>query len=135
MADTFIEEDTFLEEFFKKISDEFLIHLGCFQTDNPSKFAMVEFTENQKTIKYIEEKNPLSNLKYMWGFWFWNSEFTEILHSNCQNVSNENEQTLSSLIEEYLIENKVEGIILDKFKYWDLGTFDEINRLIKSLNT
>jgi glucose-1-phosphate thymidylyltransferase len=129
MGDTIISKDDFLLDFVSKIDYSFDISLGCFYTDNPGKFATVRLESG--IVKFCEEKNPMSSNELMWGFWRWTPSFTKQLVRKTKSFKvDSKEQTLSELIFDEISKNQVQGIILHKHKYWDFGTFDEINKYI-----
>lgn len=129
MADTLIEPNDFLIDFYEKINRDYEISLGCFYTDNPGKFATLEMVNG--VVNFCEEKNPESSSNIMWGFWRWSPSFTEKLieATNFHTLVN-GEQTMSEIIREKIKLGMVQGILLDNYKYWDLGTFDEIDSFI-----
>lgn len=131
MADTLIENNDFLIEFNKNVNTKYKISLGCFYTDNPSKFATL--TMKNGIVDFCEEKNPGSRSNIMWGFWRWNPSFSRQLIKSVNSYKlNSEEQTMSEIIQEDISNGFVQGIVLEKYKYWDLGTFDEINKFINS---
>ena len=129
MADTVIEPNNFLIEFYERINSDYEISLGCFYTDNPGKFATLEMVNG--VVNFCEEKNPESKSNIMWGFWRWNPSFTKkLIEASKSHTLVAGEQTMSEIISEEIKLGMVEGILLNNYKYWDLGTFDEIDSFV-----
>lgn len=131
MGDTIIEGSELLREFEHRNDGSFQISLGCFKTNNPEKFGMV--SHNNNIVTSIEDKNPSSEMKYMWGFAFWTEEFTEFFHLLISKSSNLNEEIFSDYLIELINRKQVYCVMLDEFIYYDLGTFDEIRNYLKKV--
>jgi glucose-1-phosphate thymidylyltransferase len=130
MADTIIEPDDFLSRFEIQLDESYEISLGCFITDNPEKFATLSMENG--IVNFIEEKNKYSTNNIMWGFWRWKPDFTPNLFNAVKNYNNfDREQTLSEIITDQVETGKVQGILLNQYKYWDFGTHDEIIKFLK----
>ncbi len=129
MADTLIEPDDFLSKFEEQLDDSFEISLGCFNTNNPEKFATLSMENG--IVNSCEEKNKYSTNNIMWGFWRWKPDFTPKLINAVKNhFELEREQTLSEIITDQIESGKVQGILLSQYKYWDFGTHDEIMQFL-----
>lgn len=130
MADTFIENDDFLINFNKRVSNDFEISLGCFYTNNPSKFATLGHTNG--IVDFCEEKNANSLSNIMWGFWRWNPSFSKKLFDAVKKFNFQyKEQTMSEIIQTEISNKSVQAILLENYTYWDFGTFDEINEFVR----
>jgi glucose-1-phosphate thymidylyltransferase len=124
MPDTIILPNDFLTVFCNKINPLFPINIGCFKTSTPEKYAMI--SEENSIVDFIEEKNPNSILKWMWGFWYWNKEFSSFLRNYIFQSIYDSEITLSEVADSFLREKKIYSVKLHDYRYRDLGTFDEI---------
>lgn len=129
MPDTLISPFGFLTEFLSSINNSKYANIGCFKTNRPEKFAMVQFDENGIATKF-EEKKADSKLSWMWGFWFWKKEVTSHLKSYDFNKNYDYEITLSEVMNPILEINQINVVKMNNFYYRDLGTFDEINEYI-----
>lgn len=136
MPDTFVQPSDFLQTLLNAHENDQTseVTLAGFQTDNPSKFGMVEFTELTGKVTSIYDKPSSSNLKWMWGAMVWSPEFTEVIHrfvTNQNNKINEKELVLTDALKPLIIQNKVNLHCFLEGRYRDLGTYDEIREWSK----
>lgn len=124
MPDTLILPNDFLKVFFDQINTAFSINLGCFKSELVHKFAMI--SENNNIVDFIEEKNPKSKLKWMWGFWYWKESFSQHIRDFDFSIKNDTEWTLSDVAKAYIDKRDIHAVLLENFSYRDLGTHDEI---------
>lgn len=128
MPDTVIEPADFMVQLVEEHqSNQGEVTLGCFKTDNPTKFAMVDFEGDQ--ILNIIEKPTTSNLSWMWGCMVWNPSFTQELHDFIlqQTKTSEGELTLSeALMMKFVKKDQVKVYTFPQGRYRDLGTYDEL---------
>lgn len=130
MPDTVIQPNDFLKKMIKchLTEDSNEVTLGCFKTNKPQKFGMVDMIGNQ--VVRIDDKPKHSSLKWMWGAMIWNPSFTgELNNFVIRNNNRENTETelkLSDSLQNLIISNKVGVLKFPQGKYRDLGTYDEI---------
>jgi len=138
MPDTYVQPTNFLKILMKDhFSDQDrAATLACFETNNPSKFGMVDYKENK--VFEIIDKPSKSKLKWMWGAIVWNHEFTLELKKFVESQENHNnssgELTLTDSFKNLIQNNKVFCYRFFNGTYRDLGTYDEIKEWIKSCN-
>jgi glucose-1-phosphate thymidylyltransferase len=137
MPDTILEPrtafQTLLTEHQSHAAD---LTIGMFKTDNPSKFGMVEFTNDGKVVSTID-KPATSNLTHMWGFACWSSSFTRLLHEYVvANVNTDREIVLGDVFNEALrLGMKVRGVPFDSDGlYMDIGTARELDAALKKFH-
>lgn len=129
MPDTLILPSDFLKTFFNQINTDFSINLGCFRTERPHKFAMI--SEQKSIVNFIEEKNPKSKLKWMWGFWYWKGNFSQHIRDFDFSIKEDGEWTLSEVAEFFLNKRDIYSIFLKNYSYRDFGTYEEIHDYLK----
>lgn len=132
MPDTYVQPDTFLQSLLQvHLADPTReVTLGCFETNNPSKFGMVDFHIDSGKVKAIYDKQASSSLQWMWGAMVWNPLFTEAIHRFVEKKGGKNQGTQELILSDALLsmieQNKVNVHCFDKGSYRDLGTYDEI---------
>lgn len=137
MPDTFVQPTDYLETLLKDHFSEQdrAVTLACFQTNNPSKFGMVDYKENR--VSEIIDKPLNSQLNWMWGAMVWGPEFTIELKNFVENADNHNnkaeELIFSDALNTLIPINKVYCFRFSNGIYKDLGTYKEIIEWIKSL--
>jgi len=127
LADSLISPDNYLSE-FSRVDTKFPITLGLFKSSRPDKFSMVKF--NLKYVTDIVDKDSSNKYEHMWGLIRWNNEFTNYIRNfDFYQFHRENrnyEITLTDVLMYFVIEKKVDYVLLDRFSFRDLGTYDEI---------
>ncbi|MFD2443234.1 sugar phosphate nucleotidyltransferase [Bacillus sp. CGMCC 1.16607] len=137
MPDTFIKPSNYLQLLLNTHENDQKseVTLACFQTKNPSKFGMVDFSEDTENVISILDKPLSTNLKWMWGAMVWSPEFTEALHQFVINKSDEDssekELVLSDALLPLIERNKVKAYCFPDGTYMDLGTYNEIQEWSK----
>jgi len=135
MPDTYVQPENFLDILISEheACPHRSVTLGCFLTNNPSKFGMVEFKDD--IVLGIDDKPLATNLEWMWGAMVWNREFTEEIHrfvaQATESHTNGNEMILSDAIKPLIKEKKVYCYRFKGGAYKDLGTYDEIREWAK----
>jgi len=136
MPDTLISpDDSFrhLLEFYHRSSTD--VAVGCFETDRPHKFGMVDFDAETGLVKEIIDKPPKSELQYMWGTMIWNRGFTEFLHRALPGMRSKGigrEVVLGDVLQSAIKEGFI--VKANPFvggRYYDIGTWDEIAEVLK----
>ncbi len=137
--DLIIEPENVYSELFDKLnSTNANITLGLFPVDNPSKFDMVEFSENNE-VKNIYVKPRKTDLKFAWTVAVWDSVFSEFIHKwlkENQNTEENGELQLSTIIIDAIRKGlKVGSVKFDTGRCIDIGTMEDLNKVIKILNS
>ncbi|AJY76710.1 sugar phosphate nucleotidyltransferase [Paenibacillus beijingensis] len=132
MPDTYVQPANFLRKLVISHREDPTreVTLGCFQTDNPSKFGMVDFVEDSGKVLAVYDKPASSTLQWMWGAMVWNPSFAESIHQfvkqkNAGNSSSK-ELILSDALASLIEQRKVNAHRFHHGRYRDLGTYDEI---------
>lgn len=109
--------------------------LGLFPTNNPSKFGMVDF-DNDNNIKLIIDKPKESKLKYMWGCACWSSSFSKFLDQYLEkNQYDGTEIVLGDVFQNAITEKlNVKAVKFDDGKYIDIGTVNELDAALKKFH-
>lgn len=102
------------------------VTLGCFRTNNPRKFGMVELSANR--VLNIVDKPATTNFEWMWGTMVWEPEFTLELQRFVTGSSNrpDSELILSDALAALVHSERVGACMFQEGSYRDIGTFDEI---------
>jgi glucose-1-phosphate thymidylyltransferase len=102
--------------------------LGVFQTDQPSRFGMVDFNDTDHLLACID-KPPKTELKHMWGIACWQPVFSEYLNSKLATLSNEatREVVLSTFFQMAADEGlEVRVKKFDQGEYIDIGSPEDL---------
>jgi len=102
---------------------------GCFKTNTPEKFGMIEFENESNLIrKFIDKPKNYTKSDWMWGILAWSPKFTTILKKDFKmrnyNLTN-NTMNISAEMQ------KAIGIKFENTFYYDLGTREEIVDFIR----
>lgn len=128
MPDTIINPRTFIKDIIHTHNNsDNDVTLGLFKTNNPQKFAMVDFVDEKAT--YAIEKPKYSTLKWMWGAMIWNPRFSENLQSyvlSSKDIQRKGELLLTASMDKLIAEGKVGVLPFINGNYRDLGTYEEI---------
>jgi glucose-1-phosphate thymidylyltransferase len=138
MPDTLIEPYDFIKQVLEhhNKNDNSDVTLGCFKTDNPTSVSVVEFEGD--LITNVIEKPKETNLENMWGMMVWNPIFSDILNEFCltrKPKEGAKELYLSDALFPLIEKNKVYAFTCENSNYRDLGTFRELNRWSRLLQT
>lgn len=136
MPDTIIEPKNAFSELRKfHGSEDAVLTLGLFPTDNPSKFGMVE-TDEANNITYTIDKPQNTHLENMWGCACWSQEFTNLIHQFLVKNEYEGKEIVLGDVFDYAIENKlkVKGLTFKDGKYIDIGTTSELDQALKQFH-
>jgi glucose-1-phosphate thymidylyltransferase len=136
MPDTIISPNNSLKHLLNFYNNSSVdVVLGCFKTDKPYKFGMVDFEPKTNIVKSIIDKPSKSNLEYMWGIGIWNDRFTEFLHNvlpkmRCKSTGKEIVlgDVFQCAINDGLI---IKAYLFLEGRYSDIGTWDEIAEVLK----
>jgi dTDP-glucose pyrophosphorylase len=112
------------------------VTLGCFKTDNPTSVSVVEFEGD--LITNVIEIPKETNLENMWGMMVWNPIFSDILNEFCltrKPKEGAKELYLSDALFPLIEKNKAYAFTCENSNYRDLGTFRELNRWSRLLQT
>lgn len=136
MPDSVYKPKGAVSYFIENVDLSAIVNLGLFRTNNPQKFAMVDFSKDN-IVTFAEEKNPMSKLEWMWGMVFWNKEFTDHLNSlNLEfRLENGREQTLSQVMGVFISNKEVHAVKLINYNYYDLGTWDDYRLYKQNYNS
>jgi glucose-1-phosphate thymidylyltransferase len=101
------------------------VTLGCFPTDRPTDFGMVDIDETGRITNVIDKPKE-TDLRFMWGIACWNSSFRDYLRSFMQRASasapTNRETTLSDVFLAALEEKmQIFGTAIPGH-YYDLGS-------------
>ena len=135
MPDTYVQPGNFLDILITEHKSHLnrVVTLGCFPTNNPAKFGMVEFKDN--LVQGIDDKPLVTNLKWMWGAMVWNPKFTEEINwfvaTATENHATAKEIILTDALKPLINEKKVYCYCFKGGSYKDLGTYDEIREWAK----
>lgn len=117
--------DNIFEDDIKPHIDTFKSGAKIFlkEVKDPERFGIAEFDENKKVIR-VEEKpqNPKSSYAVT-GLYIYDNTVVE--KSKFQTRSARGEFEITSIINRYIEEGKIEAAILKK-KWFDIGTFDSL---------
>lgn len=132
LPDTVIEPPGFMKQLLSAHMKDpgRSVTLGCFLTDRPAKFGMVDLDFGSGLIRSIHDKPSGTTLKWMWGVMVWDPQGAEELHRFVQ-LSHSQPQTsgeiiLSDAFIPLIRQGLAYGHCFPDLRYWDLGTFDEI---------
>lgn len=104
--------------------------LVLFPTDRPQKFGMVRMDESQEVIEIVDKPRE-TDLTHMWGCIIWKPSFTEFLNDCIQNRQvSDFAFIMNSAIHSGL---RFRGVIIPNGTYADLGTYEEIMELDRSI--
>jgi len=110
------------------------LSLGLFETDNPSKFGMVEL-DNEGRIVRFADKPSATDLRLMWGLAVWSPAFTRFMGDHLADVAKGSPETvLSDILEKALHAGMtVHGVELKGAIYNDIGTPEEFQSVVRKL--
>ena len=108
--------------------------LGLFETDNPSKFGMVETDADGRVLSFVD-KPRTTDLRLMWGLAVWSPVFANFMHDRLGAIpENAKETVLSDIFEMALHAGMhVQGVELNGAVYNDIGTPEEFQRVVHKL--
>ncbi len=141
----FEPEDAFSEIKSKLINSNAELVLGIVPQDNYLKSDMIEFNTD-RTIRNIVIKQNRPDLKYSWFIAIWKPGFSEYMnhflnifiknHPDGKLPGNENiprELYVGDVIQGALASGmKLDYVLFEKGNYIDIGTFDDLNKVIKT---
>jgi glucose-1-phosphate thymidylyltransferase len=136
MPDTIISPNNLFKHLLNFYSNSLAdVVLGCFKTDKPYKFGMVDFEPKTKKVRNIIDKPTTSNLEYMWGIVIWNDRFTEFLHRILPEMHHESpkkEIVLGDVFQKAIDNDlNIKAYPFLEGRYFDIGTWDEISEVLK----
>ncbi|MEK4061096.1 MULTISPECIES: glucose-1-phosphate thymidylyltransferase RfbA [Paenibacillus] len=104
--------------------EEGALIFGCYVND-PKAYGVVEFDQNKKVISIEEKpKKPRSNFAVP-GLYFFDKDVVEI--ARCVEPSARGELEITSVIERYLVSNKLNVELMGRGMAWlDTGTHDSL---------
>jgi len=136
MPDTIIEPKRAFDKMldFHKTENSVLT-LGLFPTDNPSKFGMVEI-DDEKNVTYTIDKPQNSSLKYMWGCACWSEAFTYLIDSFLSLNRYQGQEIVLGDVFNYALEKNlnVKGLIFEEGRYIDIGTTNELDHALRQFH-
>ncbi|MGH1358092.1 MAG: nucleotidyltransferase family protein [Burkholderiaceae bacterium] len=135
MPDTLIEPNNstarLLQSHQKAGAD---LSLGLFETNNPSKFGMVELDSDNRIVRF-DDKPRRTNLHLMWGLAAWSPVFASFMHERLERIAKGGKETvLSDIFAEALKAGlHVQGVELRGATYNDIGTPEEFQLVVRKL--
>jgi glucose-1-phosphate thymidylyltransferase len=111
------------------------VTLGLFQTNEPWRFGMVEFDEQNRVLKLID-KPEKSELRYMWGNACWGPRFTKLLDKELQPILKngrlEHEIVLGDFFQTAVNKGlNVHAVIYDRGEYIDIGSPEDLELAVR----
>ena len=116
-------------------SENAVLTLGLFPTNNPSKFGMVDVDECGNVISTIDKPKE-SILENMWGCACWSGEFTRLMDAFLVENKYEGKEIVLGDVFDCAIDQKlkVKGLIFKDGNYMDIGTTDELDQALKQFH-
>jgi len=136
MPDTIIEPQDAFQQLYDFHQASFSdLTLGLFQTDNPSKFGMVD-VDAMGNVKFIIDKPKNTELIYMWGCACWSSSFTKLIDEYLSSHSYNGIEIVLGDIFSYAIKKglTVKGMKFNSGQFIDIGTVDELDSALKKFH-
>ena len=130
MPDTVIIDNECFEKIYQVLfNNNYDLVCGCFKTNIPEKFGMVEFENETDLIKkFIDKPKNYTKSDWMWGILAWSPIFSTILKKDFKmqnyNLTNDTMNISAKM-------QKAIGIKFKKTFYYDLGTSEEIVDFIR----
>ncbi len=108
------------------------VTLGLFQTDNPSKFGMVELDAAGRVTNTIDKPQE-SALEWMWGCACWSPAFTRIMREYlADRPTADREAVLGDVFNHALGQGlHIEGCAFPDGRYMDIGTAAELDSALR----
>jgi len=130
MADTVMEpQDVFARAWASADGHDDVVTV-LFPTNRPEKFGMVRMDGASRVIEIVDKPRETS-LTLMWGCIIWRPRFTEHLHDS---VRRHGTSDFASILNDAIARGmKVRAFPVVDGSYMDLGTFEEIRELDRTL--
>jgi glucose-1-phosphate thymidylyltransferase len=130
MADTIMKPADVFRRAYQAASPDDDAVLVLFPTCHPEKFGMVELGANGRVLKVVD-KPRTTLLTAMWGCIIWRPSFTEYLH---QCVDQQGISDFAHILNGAIASGmRFHGYAARAGSYLDLGTYDEISEMDRSL--
>jgi glucose-1-phosphate thymidylyltransferase len=130
MADTIMEPgDVFARAWAAADGDDDVVTV-LFPTTRPEKFGMVRLDGANRVLEVVD-KPKATPLTLMWGCILWRPRFTEHLHESvCRHGTSDFARILNQAIAGGM---RVRAFPVEEGSYTDLGTYEEIQELDRTL--
>ncbi len=110
------------------------VSLGLFETNNPSKFGMVDIDADGRALAFVD-KPKATSLRWMWGLAVWSPEFAGFMADMLGAVpADAPEVVLSDVFAAAMREGmRIDGVPLTRCRYNDIGTPEEFQEVVHRL--
>jgi glucose-1-phosphate thymidylyltransferase len=128
-------DDAFARLLERRSRSEACIILGLFPAEQPEKVDMVDVDDNGR-VRQIVIQPRHTDLSHSWCIAVWTPEFTQFLHevvaARKQSEPTAPELSVGGVIQEAISAGlEVEGIPVSDEPYLDIGTLEDLMRVIK----
>jgi glucose-1-phosphate thymidylyltransferase len=131
----FSAKDAFAKLLVRQSDSKADVVLGLFPADRPEQLDMVAVNDS-RVVKDIRIKPKRTNLRYTWGVALWTPVFTEFLHRHLASIATRRVAAseisvghiLGAAVKDKL---RIEGIIISKKSYIDIGTPDGLMKAFR----